>query len=167
MQSARTDGASRGVGTRINILPLLSASLAFCFKTEDYRTCSRASNSGWTGQLVEDFRAFSPIDPGLFQEPFCSGNALCPCARALFWTEQLQSRVAHPWSWDIGSSTAAVQTSLNMVISRRKSMAVSFLKTIPLLRIFDVEKAKEFYVDFLGFVVNWEHHFEDNSPAYM
>jgi len=30
-------------------------------------------------------------------------------------------------------------------------MAVSFQKTIPLLRIFDVEKAKEFYVDCLGF----------------
>jgi uncharacterized glyoxalase superfamily protein PhnB len=46
-------------------------------------------------------------------------------------------------------------------------MAVSFLKIIPLLRIFDVPKAKEFYVDFLGFAVDWEHHFDDASPAYM
>jgi uncharacterized glyoxalase superfamily protein PhnB len=46
-------------------------------------------------------------------------------------------------------------------------MAVSFLKTIPLLRIFDVAKAKEFYVGFLGFGVDWEHHFDENSPAYM
>ena len=30
-------------------------------------------------------------------------------------------RVAHPWSWDIGSSTSAAQTSLNMVRSRRKA----------------------------------------------
>jgi hypothetical protein len=44
-------------------------------------------------------------------------------------------------------------------------MAVSFTKTIPLLRIFSVDKAKEFYVDFLGFCVDWEHHFDDNSPA--
>ena len=28
-------------------------------------------------------KRFSPIDPGLFQSPFCSGNALCPCARVL------------------------------------------------------------------------------------
>jgi uncharacterized glyoxalase superfamily protein PhnB len=46
-------------------------------------------------------------------------------------------------------------------------MAVSFDMTIPILRIFDAPKAKEFYVDFLGFAVDWEHHFDDNSPAYM
>jgi len=32
-----------------------------------------------------------------------------------------KSRVAHPWSWDIGSSTSAAQTSLTMVRSRRKA----------------------------------------------
>jgi uncharacterized glyoxalase superfamily protein PhnB len=46
-------------------------------------------------------------------------------------------------------------------------MAVSFQKTIPILRIFDVEKAKEFYADFLGFSVDWEHQFEENTPAYI
>ena len=46
-------------------------------------------------------------------------------------------------------------------------MAVSFQRTIPLLRIFDLEKAKEFYGGFLGFAVDWEHHFEDNAPAYL
>jgi hypothetical protein len=34
---------------------------------------------------------------------------------------KFKSRVAHPWSWDIGSSTSAAQTSLNMVLSRRKA----------------------------------------------
>ena len=33
-------------------------------------------------------------------------------------------------------------------------MTVAFLKTIPILRIFSVEKAKEFYVDYLGFTVD-------------
>ena len=46
-------------------------------------------------------------------------------------------------------------------------MAVSFLKTIPRLRILDVERAKEFYAGFLGFCVDWEHPFEDNAPAYL
>lgn len=41
------------------------------------------------------------------------------------------------------------------------------VKTIPILRIFSVEKAREFYVDFLGFQVDWEHRFEDVSPMYM
>src|SRR5262245_623873 len=37
---------------------------------------------------------------------------------------------------------------------------------IPILRIFSVEKAKEFYVDFLGFTIDWEHRFGDNFPLY-
>ncbi|WP_406699674.1 glyoxalase superfamily protein [Singulisphaera sp. Ch08] len=46
-------------------------------------------------------------------------------------------------------------------------MAGSFLKTIPLLRIFDVGKAKDFYVNFLGFSIDWEHRFDDDSPMYI
>jgi catechol 2,3-dioxygenase-like lactoylglutathione lyase family enzyme len=46
-------------------------------------------------------------------------------------------------------------------------MAISFRKTIPILRIFDVAKAREFYVGFLGFAVDWEHHFDEGSPAYI
>ena len=37
----------------------------------------------------------------------------------------------------------------------------------PILRIFDEKKAKEFYVTFLGFSVDWEHRFSDDSPLYM
>ena len=40
-------------------------------------------------------------------------------------------------------------------------------KITPILRIFDEAKAKEFYVDFLGFSVDWEHRFEDGLPLYM
>lgn len=40
-------------------------------------------------------------------------------------------------------------------------------KTTPILRIFDEAKAKEFYVDFLGFGVDWEHRFEPGLPLYM
>ncbi|MCK6450541.1 MAG: VOC family protein [Alphaproteobacteria bacterium] len=46
-------------------------------------------------------------------------------------------------------------------------MAVRFDRTIPILRIFSVEKAREFYVDFLGFKVDWEHRFEPGLPLYM
>ena len=38
---------------------------------------------------------------------------------------------------------------------------------IPILRIFDVAKATEFYVDFLGFNVEYEHRFEEGYPLYM
>jgi uncharacterized glyoxalase superfamily protein PhnB len=40
-------------------------------------------------------------------------------------------------------------------------------RVTPILRIFDEAKAREFYVDFLGFKVNWEHRFEGNFPIYM
>ena len=37
----------------------------------------------------------------------------------------------------------------------------------PILRSFDEAKAKEFYREFLGFTIDWEHRFEENSPLYM
>lgn len=40
-------------------------------------------------------------------------------------------------------------------------------KPIPVLRIFDEAKAREFYVDFLGFKLDWEHRFDDSAPVYM
>ncbi len=41
------------------------------------------------------------------------------------------------------------------------------LRVIPLLRIFDVTKAKEFYLEWLGFGIDWEHRFEPSLPVYM
>lgn len=38
---------------------------------------------------------------------------------------------------------------------------------IPLLRSFDEQKAREFYIDFLGFKIDWEHQFDDVAPKYM
>ncbi|HEX7817183.1 glyoxalase superfamily protein [Dyella sp.] len=45
--------------------------------------------------------------------------------------------------------------------------AIRFLRTVPILRIFDEAKAREFYGDFLGFSVVFEHRFEPNMPLYM
>lgn len=44
---------------------------------------------------------------------------------------------------------------------------MSFGKTTPILRIFDERKAKEFYLEFLGFTLDWEHRFEKGLPLYM
>ena len=38
---------------------------------------------------------------------------------------------------------------------------------IPVIRSFDEAKAKEFYIHFLGFKVDWEHRFEPSMPLYM
>jgi len=42
-----------------------------------------------------------------------------------------------------------------------------FTRTVPILRIFSVEKAKEFYCGFLGFAVDWENRFGEDFPLYM
>ncbi|MFY0758352.1 glyoxalase superfamily protein [Metabacillus dongyingensis] len=38
---------------------------------------------------------------------------------------------------------------------------------IPILRIFAERKAKEFYLDYLGFRFDWEHRFEPEYPLYQ
>ena len=37
----------------------------------------------------------------------------------------------------------------------------------PILRIFDEAKAREFYLGFLGFRLDWEHRFEPGLPLYL
>lgn len=44
--------------------------------------------------------------------------------------------------------------------------AVHFNQTCPVMRIFDEAVAKEFYLDFLGFKLDWEHRFGENFPLY-
>ena len=39
-------------------------------------------------------------------------------------------------------------------------------RVVPILRILDVAKAKEFYGDFLGFQIDWEHRFGPDLPLY-
>ncbi|MEQ9547867.1 MAG: glyoxalase superfamily protein [Marinobacter sp.] len=40
-------------------------------------------------------------------------------------------------------------------------------QAITIIRIFDESKAKEFYLDFLGMSLDWEHRFEPGFPIYM
>lgn len=46
-------------------------------------------------------------------------------------------------------------------------MTMEARRVIPVLRIFSVEKAREFYIDFLGFTLDWENRFEEAAPLYM
>ncbi len=41
------------------------------------------------------------------------------------------------------------------------------LKGIPTFRIFDYPKAIDFYIEGLGFRIDWEHKFGLNEPIYM
>lgn len=44
---------------------------------------------------------------------------------------------------------------------------MTFGTPTPILRIFDEDKAREFYAGYLGFKVEWEHRFEPGFPLYM
>jgi len=46
-------------------------------------------------------------------------------------------------------------------------MAISISAAIPVFRIFSVEKAREFYLDFLGFKVDFEYRSEPDLALFM
>lgn len=51
--------------------------------------------------------------------------------------------------------------------AKRSGMENNLHIVIPILRIFDIIKAREFYIDWMGFSINWEHRYGDNFPLYM
>jgi catechol 2,3-dioxygenase-like lactoylglutathione lyase family enzyme len=48
-----------------------------------------------------------------------------------------------------------------------RKMAIEFGRAVPIFRIFSLDKAREFYIDFLGCKVDWEHRFTPDAPVYM
>jgi hypothetical protein len=46
-----------------------------------------------------------------------------------------------------------------MLIHNRRKRQMSLGPITPVLRCFDEAKTREFYLDFLGFKVDWEHRF--------
>jgi catechol 2,3-dioxygenase-like lactoylglutathione lyase family enzyme len=75
------------------------------------------------------------------------------------------------YSTDLGWARFATEwieaMSTHSDAAPRPAAGPQFKDAIPILRMFSVEKAKEFYVDFLGFAIDWEHRFADDLPLYM
>jgi catechol 2,3-dioxygenase-like lactoylglutathione lyase family enzyme len=46
-------------------------------------------------------------------------------------------------------------------------MTTEFRKAVPVFRIYSLDKAREFYLDFLGCKIDWQHSFEEGGPVYM
>lgn len=44
---------------------------------------------------------------------------------------------------------------------------MKFSGTTPVIRVLNEAEAKKFYVEFLGFNVDWEHRFEPGFPLYF
>ena len=45
-------------------------------------------------------------------------------------------------------------------------MDIKFEVVVPILLIFDIAKADEFYLEYLGFKVDWDHKCDENAPLY-
>ena len=43
---------------------------------------------------------------------------------------------------------------------------MKFGAAVPILRVYDEAKSKDFYLGFLGFALDWEHRFEPGTPLY-
>jgi uncharacterized glyoxalase superfamily protein PhnB len=54
----------------------------------------------------------------------------------------------------------------NVLAARLNDSGVRFQPAVPILRIFSVDKAWEFYREFLGFTLDWEHRFAPELPLY-
>lgn len=53
-----------------------------------------------------------------------------------------------------------------MAGDENKARSETFEPPVPILRIFDEAKAREFYEGFLGMNVDWEHRFHPGAPLY-
>ncbi|CAM5314859.1 hypothetical protein MAUB1S_05475 [Mycolicibacterium aubagnense] len=67
-------------------------------------------------------------------------------------------------TWNILS--ARIQRNEGGEPAGKADGGIVFEQAVPIVRIFDVAKAHEFYLGFLGFVVDWEHRYGDNFPLY-
>ena len=54
-----------------------------------------------------------------------------------------------------------------MDCDRMAGMSFQVIRVIPVFRIFSVEKAREFYLDYLGCKVDFEHRFDERAPLFM
>ena len=46
-------------------------------------------------------------------------------------------------------------------------IGVLFLMITPIFRIFDIEKAHSFYIEYLGFKLDWKHQYDENMAFYI
>ena len=79
----------------------------------------------------------------------------------MFDTTRLHAQAAAQWALadNPGGPSDAVPEA--------EGRALQIHETIPVLRIFDLEKARAFYVNFLGFRLDWIQRLEETGPAYL
>jgi catechol 2,3-dioxygenase-like lactoylglutathione lyase family enzyme len=77
-------------------------------------------------------------------------------------------RIVRARAHKTGESYAAARRSLRATDETREDThAMKLNHAVPIMRIFEADKAKEFYVEYLGMTVDWEHRFEPGFPLYL
>jgi len=56
---------------------------------------------------------------------------------------------------------------MTMTTATASATTVTFERAVPIFRIFSVEKAREFYLGFLGCKLDWEAQLSPGGPVYM
>lgn len=77
-------------------------------------------------------------------------------------------KITHSEALEIVARQFGVET-WNILCARieaKPANGIEFEQAMPIVRIFDVPKAHEFYLGFLGFTVDWEHRYGENFPLY-
>jgi len=66
----------------------------------------------------------------------------------------------------LNSEMKRIEANRQLYLARNQVM-ITMTRPVPIFRIFDEVKTREFYLDFLGFTIDFEHRFEDGLPLYM
>lgn len=91
------------------------------------------------------------------QEALAARGVTIPLSAAL----EIVARQFGLASWE------AMSAKLDENRTGRVDGGIVLEQAVPIIRIFDLAKASEFYLGFLGFAVDWEHRYGDNFPLYQ
>ncbi|RST86442.1 VOC family protein [Aquibium carbonis] len=69
-------------------------------------------------------------------------------------------------NWNVLSARIEGENAADVKAAAAGAAAFGFEPPVPIVRIFDEAKAREFYCGFMGFRVDWEHRFGDDFPLY-
>ena len=70
-------------------------------------------------------------------------------------------------SADVSAARAVASADVSAARAVASADATTVTAIVPVLRIFDLDEARRFYVDYLGFAIDWVHRFADDLPAYL
>lgn len=67
-------------------------------------------------------------------------------------------------SWNVLS--AKIESGRSEAAADAALPGISFTPPVPVIRIFDEARAREFYLDWLAMRLDWEHRFHEGAPLY-